>query len=174
MGHVLVNQLTYFRRSGFTIVELLIVIVIISVLAAISIVAYNGIQNRGKTTSAQSSATAIIKKVELYNTHNGHYPVTFAALTAAATTDPWHVTGISRSSIALSDTSPTSNVSYWICGQSSTSSQLANASSVTAANIRGIRVFYRDYGTSSNNSIATGIVTTPSGQNPVDCFNSQS
>lgn len=38
------------RRGGFTIVELLIVIVVIGILAAISIVAYNGIQNRSNDT----------------------------------------------------------------------------------------------------------------------------
>ena len=34
------------KKRGFTIVELLIVIVVIAILAAISIVAYNGIQAR--------------------------------------------------------------------------------------------------------------------------------
>jgi prepilin-type N-terminal cleavage/methylation domain-containing protein len=34
------------NHSGFTIVELLIVIVVIAILAALSVVAYNGIQNR--------------------------------------------------------------------------------------------------------------------------------
>ena len=35
-------------KSGFTIVELLIVIVVIGILAAITIVAYNGIQSRAR------------------------------------------------------------------------------------------------------------------------------
>ena len=42
------------NKSGFTIVELLIVIVVIAVLAAISIVAYNGIQNRAYNSAVQS------------------------------------------------------------------------------------------------------------------------
>lgn len=37
--------------SGFTIVELLIVVVVIAILAAITIVAYNGIQNRVHDTA---------------------------------------------------------------------------------------------------------------------------
>ena len=37
--------------SGFTIVELLIVIVVIGILAAITIVAYNGVQNRARATA---------------------------------------------------------------------------------------------------------------------------
>ena len=60
--------------KGFTIVELLIVIVIIGILAAITIVAYNGIQNRGKTASAQSLANAVMKKAEAYNTIQSAYP----------------------------------------------------------------------------------------------------
>lgn len=39
------------NMSGFTIVELLIVIVVVAILAAISIVAYNGIQVRSKYSS---------------------------------------------------------------------------------------------------------------------------
>lgn len=42
------------RESGFTIVELLIVIVVIGILAAITIVAYNGIQERARLSSAMA------------------------------------------------------------------------------------------------------------------------
>jgi prepilin-type N-terminal cleavage/methylation domain-containing protein len=70
---------TKLKQSGFTIVELLIVIVVIAILAAISIVAYNGIQNRGKTSAAQSLASQIAKKAEAWNTIQSSYP-TFANL----------------------------------------------------------------------------------------------
>lgn len=64
------------KRSdrGFTIIELLIVIVVIAILAAITIVAYNGIQNRAKTTSGNSTAANISKKIEAWNTVNSAYP----------------------------------------------------------------------------------------------------
>ena len=58
---------------GFTIVELLIVIVIIAILAAITIVAYNGIQNRAKASSGQSLANSVAKKVEALNAVKGTY-----------------------------------------------------------------------------------------------------
>lgn len=71
------------KGHGFTIVELLIVIVVIAILAAISIVAYNGIQNRAKTSAGQQLANQVAKKAETYNTLNGQYP-TFCTLTTNA------------------------------------------------------------------------------------------
>ncbi|QQG50822.1 MAG: prepilin-type N-terminal cleavage/methylation domain-containing protein [Candidatus Saccharibacteria bacterium] len=57
--------------SGFTIVELLIVVVIIAILAAITIVAYNGIQQRAKVSALVSGLKASDKALRLYATDQG-------------------------------------------------------------------------------------------------------
>lgn len=53
------------RQTGFTIVELLIVIVIIGILAAITVVAYNGIQQRAKNQQASSDLANLAKAIHL-------------------------------------------------------------------------------------------------------------
>lgn len=59
------------QTKGFTLVELLIVIVIIAILAAITIVAYNGIQARAKLTQQVSEMNRIGKAIELWTTEKG-------------------------------------------------------------------------------------------------------
>ena len=65
--------------KGFTIVELLIVIVVIAILAAISIVAYTGIQNRAKASAGQQTAAQLEKKAQAFYTVANRYPGTVAA-----------------------------------------------------------------------------------------------
>ena len=62
------------RHLGFTIVELLIVIVVIAILAAITVVAFNGVQNRANDAAVQSDLSNIAKKYELYRVDSGVYP----------------------------------------------------------------------------------------------------
>ncbi len=52
-------------QAGFTIVELLIVIVVIAILASISVVAYNGIQDRSRAAKANSDLATLRKAIEL-------------------------------------------------------------------------------------------------------------
>lgn len=62
------------KQNGFTIVELLIVVVVIGILAAITIVAYSGMQNRGKDAQTDSSINQLKKALEIYMADESVYP----------------------------------------------------------------------------------------------------
>lgn len=64
---------TYTQR-GFTIVELLIVIVVIGILAAITIVAYNGVQQRSRDSRRDSDMHTLKTALEMYQVDNATYP----------------------------------------------------------------------------------------------------
>lgn len=70
--------MTYHKKSlysrGFTIVELLIVIVVIAILAAISIVAYNGVQNRAKDTVMRTQIAHADEVIKVYVAEHGTPP----------------------------------------------------------------------------------------------------
>lgn len=67
-------------RSGFTLVELLIVIVVIGILAAITLVAYNGVQQKATQAMLDSDLTQASKAVVLYQTENGALPASLATV----------------------------------------------------------------------------------------------
>lgn len=62
------------KTKGFTLVELLIVIVVIAILAAISIAAYNGVSNKARDGERLASARDIINAAATYNSEKGHWP----------------------------------------------------------------------------------------------------
>lgn len=62
------------KSKGFTLVELLIVIVVIAILAAISIVAYNGVTQKSRDDQRISDARNIISAAAAYNAENGNWP----------------------------------------------------------------------------------------------------
>jgi len=68
------------KQTGFTIVELLIVIVVIAILAAISIIAYNGIQSRANVASSLTTLNNYVKTLRLIKADTGTLPTTNACL----------------------------------------------------------------------------------------------
>ncbi len=75
------------RHSGFTIVELLIVIVVIGILAAITIVAFNGVQDRARTNKINSDVAMLNKAIQAARVNSGEQAtryVTGVTATASA------------------------------------------------------------------------------------------
>src|SRR5258707_9454555 len=62
------------NNRGFTIVELLIVIVVIGILAALVIVTYNGIQSKARDTERKTDVNALASHLEAYFAQNAKYP----------------------------------------------------------------------------------------------------
>jgi pilA1 len=62
------------KTKGFTLVELLIVIVVIAILAAISIVAYNGVTQKARDDERASDARNIINAAASYHADNDKWP----------------------------------------------------------------------------------------------------
>jgi len=137
------------KDRGFTIVELLIVIVVIAILAAISIVAYNGIQSRSKTSAGQQLAAQIMKKMEAINAVKGSYYSSSAGLTGAL------INTYAAASPAVSEANidtPTSVIAATsaVSGATLTSSSASNGTVVAAWGCAaGVDVYYYDYSTSA-------------------------
>lgn len=77
------GQLTHKRHaytSGFTIVELLIVIVVIGILAAITIVAYNGVTKNASAAVAKENAATALRKLNTELISSDNYPSSLSSL----------------------------------------------------------------------------------------------
>lgn len=62
------------HQRGFTIVELLIVIVVIGILAGLVISTFSGVQGRARDAQRQTDIKAVATQLEVYYIDNGSYP----------------------------------------------------------------------------------------------------
>ena len=103
------------KQKGFTIVELLIVIVIIGILAAISIVAYNGVTQKARDDRRVTNARNLVNAAASYNAENGTWP-TVAQVQGYSTVK---LTGDAADSAKVTATAPTSGTAdtyrYVVC-----------------------------------------------------------
>lgn len=74
---------TICHGSGFTIVELLVVIVVVAILATITTISYNGVTKKAAVSNLQSGLRNAATKVALYSVDNGTYPANRAVAQAA-------------------------------------------------------------------------------------------
>lgn len=141
------------RLKGFTIVELLIVIVIIAILAAITIAAYNGIQARARSSAGISTATTTVKKAEVYNSMYATYP-TYCQIvtnTNSASSAPTSGTGLGTPACVAGGTAVNSEAFY----QTPNSLTPIDVTSTTAASgsvvsykrctTNGVKIGYWDF-----------------------------
>ena len=148
------------KNQGFTIVELLIVVVVIAILAAITIVSYNGITARANTSKAQSNAAAVQKKAEAFyadnaasnplNSGNGTYPATAAIFNALPSSAVGGLpTGVTMQSLSAATAAATT-------GNATTySTAITDAGAVTATN-GGSRLQYVACAPTANATTADG------------------
>jgi prepilin-type N-terminal cleavage/methylation domain-containing protein len=125
------------KDSGFTIVELLVVIVVIGILAAITIVSYAGVTARANGSKALSNAQTIVSVAEAINADNSNYPTTtatagtgFSTMTSTARIP----TGITLLIGANNPTSANGTTNFRVL-------------SLTAAPTTGGKVIFWDYST---------------------------
>src|SRR5881409_3347698 len=70
------------NRQGFTLVELMIVVAIIGILAAIALTLYANVEARARLVKAQADLRALATAVSIYGTHMGNNPAALADLNA--------------------------------------------------------------------------------------------
>lgn len=157
------------NNRGFTIVELLIVIVVIAILAAISIVAYNGIQARARATAAQSAATSLDKKVEIYNAINTQYPTVVGTITGTGTqngvttssTSDWYAAPGSAFTVNTGVAAATTGMYSGLAAPADPKTVYYTGIVAAAPTTSGGCIWWYDYQNTTWKSQATGAVTCP-------------
>lgn len=123
------------KSKGFTIVELLIVIVVIAILATLVIVTFTGIQKKARDSKRQTDITAVASHLEAFYANNGYYP-TLYDLQQGSTFLSANMKGLDPSALTSPEGDQISatagnGTSGWAYGYTTTGCTATSASSTT-------------------------------------------
>ena len=140
------------KQTGFTLVELLVVIVVVAILASISVVSYTGMQNRAKTSAGEQLAAQVVNKAQAFHTFQSVHPAAgansaatianFNAVDEARLTDNVQFVSGTLSALNASTAQGGKAVHYRACG--------------TTPNFTGAAVSYWSYSTAAAVTLTTG------------------
>ncbi len=156
-------MISQIKQKGFTIVELLIVIVVIAILAAISMAAYTSITARANDSTAAASAKAVKDVASTYNGNYGKFPTTKAQFTNGKPGDAGEDPAVAKlpsdvyfASAQYGTNGTTANTAAQALTDDSTNGKAAKKVLVYPCGTTGFRIFYKNF-TSGSTTVANSV-----------------